>query len=223
MHSIDGQSIDAHDISDHRLLDQLMHRPIESRRRRRAALITLGLVAAASVGTLRTLSVAEARSAGTPDVQQQKKKATASRTPAKPAAAKPQATQPQGPDGKQVYSTTCAACHQATGLGVEGTYPPLAGSEIVEGDEGKVVRIVLHGLTGPVEVAGETYSGAMPPWGGVLKDPEIAAVVTYVRGAWGNHAAPVTAAKVASIRASTAARKTPWTAPELAQLPASSK
>src|SRR5881275_688754 len=129
----------------------------------------------------------------------------------------------QSPDGKVVFSTTCAACHQASGEGVEGTYPPLAGSEIVEGDDAKVVRIVLHGLTGPVEVAGETYSGAMPPWGGVLKDPEIAAVITYVRGAFGNHAAPVTAAKVASIRASTAARKTPWTAPELAAIPASSK
>src|SRR5258705_4924492 len=100
-------------------------------------------------------------------------------------------TTAQGPDGKVVYSTTCAACHQATGEGVEGTYPPLAGSEWVNGDEAKVIRIVLHGLTGPVEVAGETYSGMMPPWGGVLKDPELAAVLTYVRSAWGNKAAPI--------------------------------
>jgi len=170
---------------------------------------------------LSTRSVAEAR--GTDAVAPQAKKAPARRTTAKPAASKAQLQQQQGPDGKQIYSTTCAACHQATGLGVEGTYPPLAGSEIVEGDDGKIARIVLHGLTGPVEVAGETYSGAMPAWGGVLKDPEIAAVITYVRGAWGNHAAPVTAAKVASIRASNAARKTPWTAAELAQIPASAK
>jgi mono/diheme cytochrome c family protein len=195
-----------------------MHRRLESRRRR-AALITLGLVAVAGAGMLSTRSVAEARS--TDDVvAPQTRKAPARRPAAKPTVAR---QQPQGPDGKQVYSTTCAACHQATGLGVEGTYPPLAGSEIVEGDEGKVARIVLHGLTGPVEVAGETYSGAMPPWGGVLKDPEIAAVITYVRGAWGNHAAPVTAAKVASIRASNAARKTPWTAAELAAIPATPK
>jgi mono/diheme cytochrome c family protein len=197
-----------------------MYRRLESRRRR-AVLITLGLVAAASTGMLSTRSVAEAR--GTDAAAPQAKNASARRTTAKPAATKPQSQQQQGPDGKQVYSTTCAACHQATGLGVEGTYPPLAGSEIVEGDDGKIARIVLHGLTGPVEVAGETYSGAMPPWGGVLKDPEIAAVITYIRSAWGNHAAPVTAAKVASIRASNAARKTPWTAPELAQIPASAK
>ena len=196
-----------------------MYRRLESRRRR-AALITLGLVAVAGAGMLSTRSVAEARGIDHA-VAPQSRKAPARRTAAKPVAK--QQPQQQGPDGKQVYSTTCAACHQATGLGVEGTYPPLAGSEIVEGDEGKVARIVLHGLTGPVEVAGETYSGAMPPWGGVLKDPEIAAVITYVRGAWGNHAAPVTAAKVASIRASNAARKTPWTAAELAQIPASAK
>jgi len=176
----------------------------------------------ASVGTLRSFSVAEARAAG--DVPRQvKKSATKTSKPAaKPAAkaaATPAAQAPaQGPDGKVVYSTTCAACHQATGEGVEGTYPPLAGSEIVNGDEAKVIRIVLHGLTGPVEVAGETYSGMMPPWGGVLKDPELAAVLTYVRSAWGNKAAPVTVSKVAAIRAATASRTTPWTAAELANV-----
>ena len=199
-----------------------MHRPVESRPFRRAALLTLGLVAVASVGTLRSFSVAEAHAAG--DVPRQvKKSATKTSKPApKPAAkaaATPAAQAPaQGPDGKVVYSTTCAACHQATGEGVEGTYPPLAGSEIVNGDEAKVVRIVLHGLTGPVEVAGETYSGMMPPWGGVLKDPELAAVLTYVRSAWGNKAAPVTVSTVAAIRAATASRTTPWTAAELANV-----
>ena len=197
-----------------------MHRPVESRSFRRAALLTLGLVTVASVATLRSFSTAEARSAN--DVPRPvKKTATKTSKPATKPAAKATATKPasatvaQGPDGKVVFSTTCAACHQATGEGVEGTYPPLAGSEIVNGDENKVVRIVLHGLTGPVEVAGETYSGMMPPWGGVLKDPEIAAVLTYVRSAWGNHAAPVTVSKVAAIRAATASRTTPWTVAEL--------
>ena len=199
-----------------------MHRPVESRPFRRAALLTLGLVAVASVGTLRTFSVAEAHAAG--DVPRQvKKSATKTSKPAAKPAAKAAATRAaqapaQGPDGKVVYSTTCAACHQATGEGVEGTYPPLAGSEIVNGDEAKVVRIVLHGLTGPVEVAGETYSGMMPPWGGVLKDPELAAVLTYARSAWGNKAAPITPATVAAIRAATASRTTPWTVAELAQV-----
>jgi cbb3-type cytochrome c oxidase subunit III len=179
-------------------------------------------VAVASVVTLRSFSIAEAHAAG--DVPRQvKKPATKASKPAQKPAAKAAATPAaqapaQGPDGKVVYSTTCAACHQATGEGVEGTYPPLAGSEIVNGDEAKVVRIVLHGLTGPVEVAGETYSGMMPPWGGVLKDPELAAVLTYVRSAWGNKAAPVTVSKVAAIRAATASRTTPWTAAELANV-----
>jgi mono/diheme cytochrome c family protein len=203
-----------------------MHRPVESRPFRRAALLTLGLVTVASVGALRSFSIAEARSVS--DVPRQPKAAVKTPRPAAKPTAKPAAkpasttpaTQPaaQGPDGKVVYSTTCAACHQATGEGVEGTYPPLAGSEIVNGDEAKVVRIVLHGLTGPVEVAGETYSGMMPPWGGVLKDPELAAVLTYVRSAWGNKAAPITTSKVAAIRAATASRTTPWTAAELAQV-----
>ena len=200
-----------------------MHRPVESRSFRRAALLTLGLVTVASVGTLRSFSTAEARSASDVPRPVNKPGAKTAKPAAKPVAKAARTTPAphaaaQGPDGKVVYSTTCAACHQATGEGVEGTYPPLAGSEIVNGDEAKVVRIVLHGLTGPVEVAGETYSGMMPPWGGVLKDPELAAVLTYARSAWGNKAAPITPATVAAIRAATASRTTPWTVAELAQV-----
>jgi cbb3-type cytochrome c oxidase subunit III len=169
-----------------------MHRPLVSRR---SALVAFALVAAGSIGALRTIPTAEAR------------------TP-RPHAAVPAL----GADGKQVYSTTCAACHQATGEGVEGTYPPLAGSEWVNGDESKVVRIVLNGVTGPVEVAGETYNGMMPAWGPVLKDADIAAVLTYVRSSWGNKAAPITEATVAKIRAGTSSRTTPWTAAELANV-----
>ena len=129
----------------------------------------------------------------------------------------PAATRAQAADGKKVYSATCAACHQATGEGAAGTYPPLAGSEYVTGEEGKLARVVLHGLAGEIEVQGETYNGAMPAWGAVLNDADIAAVLTYIRSAWGNKAAPVTAATVAQIRAATASRKTPWTAQELAK------
>jgi mono/diheme cytochrome c family protein len=180
------------------------------------------------VGTLRTPSTAEARGSIT-DVQQAARKTATARKPAPAKTSKaakvatPVAAKAQGPDGKQVYATTCAACHQATGLGVEGTYPPLAGSEWVTGDEGKLVRIVLHGLTGPVEVAGETYAGAMPPWAGVLKDADIAAVTTYLRSTWGNKAAPITESTVASIRSSTKARTAPWTAAELAAIKSSAK
>ena len=116
--------------------------------------------------------------------------------------------------GAQIFSSTCAACHQAQGEGTN-VYPPLAGSEWVNGDESRVIRILLHGLTGEVEVQGQVYSGAMPPWGPTLSDAEIAAVLTYIRSSWGNNAFPVTAATVAKARTSYAGRTTPWTVPEL--------
>jgi mono/diheme cytochrome c family protein len=109
------------------------------------------------------------------------------------------------------------------GEGIEEKYPPLAGSELATDDDGKIIRIILHGLTGPVEVQGTTFEGLMPPWGPTLKDAEIAAVATYVRGAWGNKAAPVTVARVTAIRAATKSRKTPWTAAELARVVAATK
>jgi mono/diheme cytochrome c family protein len=174
--------------------------------------LTLALVAAASAGVLYPASAANAQS-------KTSAKKVATKTPAKstkPAAKTTAAAKEQLPDGKQVYSTTCAACHQPAGEGTGGVFPPLAGSEWVNGDDAKIVRILLHGVTGPIEVAGETYNGMMPPWGGTLKDADIAAVLTYVRSAWGNKAAPITAAKVASIRSATSARTTPWTAAELA-------
>lgn len=146
--------------------------------------------------------------------------ALAAAAAASPAAAQAAARAPgaQPPDGAKLYGATCASCHQAGGQGAEGSYPPLAGSEWVESEE-RLVRILLHGLTGEVEVAGETYRGLMPPWGGALKDAELAAVASYVRSSFGNRAAPVAAATVARVRAATAARKAPWTAAELARVP----
>ena len=139
-------------------------------------------------------------------------------------AATPAAAAPALPvDGAKLFATTCAACHQVSGDGLEDRYPALNGSEWVTGDEQKLIRIVMHGLSGPVDVAGQTFDGAMPAWGGVLKDPEIAAVTSYVRSAWGNKAAPITAATVTAIRSATTARKTPWSAAEIALIPATLK
>ena len=116
--------------------------------------------------------------------------------------------------GAQIFSSTCAACHQAQGEGTD-KYPPLAGSELVNGDESRVVRIILHGLTGDVEVQGQVFSGAMPAWGPTLTDAEIAAVATYIRASWGNNALPVTTATVTQARSAHAGRTAPWTIPEL--------
>lgn len=131
-------------------------------------------------------------------------------------------TQP-GRSGAQVYGAVCAACHQPSGEGNGETYPPLAGSSWVTGDERRLVRVVLHGLTGEIDVEGQTYAGAMPPWGPTLKDEEIAAVATYVRNSWGNKAAAVATATVAQLRAAHKARTAPWTAAELAQAASAAK
>ena len=131
---------------------------------------------------------------------------------AQPFAAQPQPNAHQPPDGKDVYATTCAACHQLDGSGLTDVYPPLAESEWVTGDEERLIKVVLHGLTGEIEVGGELYSGAMPAWGPSLNDAQVAAVLTYVRKSWGNAAPAVTPATVARVRRATAARAVPWTA-----------
>lgn len=121
--------------------------------------------------------------------------------------------------GKRVYTQYCAVCHQTTGEGVAAQFPPLAGSEWVlsqdwHGDN-HLVKIVLNGLQGPVQVKGNNYNNAMAPWGGVLKDEQIAAVLTYIRNEWGNQAPPIPVEFVASVREENAARTEAWTQPEL--------
>jgi mono/diheme cytochrome c family protein len=125
--------------------------------------------------------------------------------------------------GKKLYNT-CATCHQATGTGVPGVYPPLAKSEWVLGSDERLVRILLHGLSGEVQVLGNTYNGAMPnfgPGGGYnWKDEQIAYVLTYIRQEWGNTAAEITPERVKEIRTGGAAgRAKPWTQAELLALP----
>jgi mono/diheme cytochrome c family protein len=108
--------------------------------------------------------------------------------------------------GKKVFlvPTYCVQCHQATGLGLPGTYPPLAGSEWVNGPDNRVISIVLYGLQGPVTVKGTVFkAAAMPsfgPSGFNLGDEKIAAVLTYVRQEWGNKSGPITADQVAAVR-----------------------
>lgn len=121
----------------------------------------------------------------------------------------------QAPDGAKIYAATCQACHQASGLGLPNQFPPLVGSEWVTGSEERLLRIILHGVVGEIEVEGETFNGAMPTWGPTFKDEELAAVATYVRQAWGNKAAAITTATVTRVRTQYASRTTPWTAREL--------
>ncbi len=120
--------------------------------------------------------------------------------------------------GKRLFQT-CAACHQASGTGVPGVYPALAGSEWVQGNEERLVRIMLHGLAGPLKVEGKDYNGNMPafgPGGGYnWSDDKISYIVTYIRQEWGNKGGAITADQVKEIREKNSGRAKPWAAEEL--------
>jgi mono/diheme cytochrome c family protein len=120
--------------------------------------------------------------------------------------------------GKKVFMGTCITCHQADGKGQPGVYPPLAGSEWAQGDEQRVIRIVLHGLNGPITVESKDFNNVMAPLGESLKDEQIANALSYVRSEWGNKAPEVQPETVAKVRADTASRKTYWTAAELLKI-----
>lgn len=120
--------------------------------------------------------------------------------------------------GAKVFKSQCAACHQASGLGVPGVYPPLAGSEWVTGHQEALARILINGMNGPVEVAGKSYNGNMPAFGpnGLnLKPKEIAAVLTYIRQDWGNAASDVTEETMNTYMQQYASRGTPWNATDV--------
>lgn len=102
--------------------------------------------------------------------------------------------------GQKVYATNCSSCHQATGKGQPGVFPPLAGNPVVTGDASKVIHIVKNGLSGKITVNGAAYNGQMPAWKGTLSDGDIAAVVSYIRTSWGNKASTVTASQVTSAK-----------------------
>src|SRR5271166_1677661 len=101
-----------------------------------------------------------------------------------------------GPDGSKIYASNCASCHGASGQGLPGSFPPLAGNPFVTGDPSKVIAAVDNGMHGAITVNGQTFNGSMPAWKATLKPDEIAAVITYIRSSWGNKAPPVTEAQI---------------------------
>jgi mono/diheme cytochrome c family protein len=123
--------------------------------------------------------------------------------------------------GKVAYEQACMPCHQQTGLGVPGQFPPLAESEWANTTgAGRMIRIALHGLSGEVVVKGQKWNAAMP--GGIgetLSDNDLAAAISYIRGSWGNKASLVKPAEVKAVKSKTAGRSQPWTAGQLLDLP----
>ncbi len=118
-----------------------------------------------------------------------------------------------GDQGQAVYGRTCVTCHQLNGRGMPGSFPPLDRT-IVAGDKARLIRLVLHGMSGPITVQGRSYNNVMAPWKS-LHDRDVAAVLTYVRQRFGNGASAVTVGEVARERAATASRTTLWTPREL--------
>ena len=106
--------------------------------------------------------------------------------------------------GKAKFDTTCAACHQVSGLGKEGVAPPLVGSEwVLAPGPNRIAHIVLNGLTGQMTVKGQPYNLTMVAWRDNFTDKEIAAILTYVRSSWGNNASAVTPEQIKAARADT--------------------
>jgi mono/diheme cytochrome c family protein len=113
---------------------------------------------------------------------------------------------PRGPDpatmmrSQEVYEEHCLVCHQASGKGVPSMVPTLVESDWVAGDEERLIRAVLEGLEGPIEVKGKTFRGVMSAQPD-LSDDDVAAVLTYVRQGFGNDSPVVTPERVAEVRA----------------------
>ena len=120
--------------------------------------------------------------------------------------------------GKKVFEISCAACHQLSGLGLDGIAPPLIDSEWVLGSPDRLVRIVLNGLIGPITVKGRTFEGVEMPAVQNLKSQEIADALTYLRREWGHQSDPIDRRTVLRIMDETEDRDDPWTAEELRKI-----
>ncbi|HEX7897633.1 MAG TPA: PVC-type heme-binding CxxCH protein [Planctomycetota bacterium] len=110
--------------------------------------------------------------------------------------------------GAEIYSREghCATCHQPDGEGLAlSGFPPISKSPWVTQDEDRLIKLTLKGMFGPLELDGKKYPGLTPmtPFGGLLGDEDVAAVLTYVRNSFGNKATPLTAAKVKQVREAT--------------------
>jgi nitrite reductase (NO-forming) len=100
--------------------------------------------------------------------------------------------------GKALYASTCIACHQADGKGIEKAFPPLVKSDYFASDPKKIIQVITHGLTGPITVNGKLFDGVMPMQ--TLSDNQVASIVTYVLNNFGNKGGEVDAAEVAKVR-----------------------
>lgn len=120
-------------------------------------------------------------------------------------------------DGQQLFDSYCSACHQYDDQGM-GEAPPLDGAPWVAGPAERLIRIILHGVSGRIEMAGKVYDREMPGFGRVLSDRQAASLATYVRKRFAQVTDPVTPAEVKRIRQEQARRTTYWPADELLEI-----
>jgi mono/diheme cytochrome c family protein len=120
--------------------------------------------------------------------------------------------------GATHFQNYCAACHQYDGQGV-GEAPPLDNSPWVTGPENRLIRIVLHGVRGRMEIHGKTYNREMPGFGPILSDADVASLLTYVRRRFGGPGEAITAAAVGRVRAASPGRTDYWSVDELLEAP----
>ena len=116
-------------------------------------------------------------------------------------AASTQPAQTSKQKGSAVYKKYCLTCHQADGSGVPRMNPPLIKTSYVTGDKGKLIKWVLQGSVEKVPIDGQNYSNNMPPQKN-LTDQQVADVLTYIRGSFGNKSPAVLPADVKTVRAS---------------------
>lgn len=121
--------------------------------------------------------------------------------------------------GRQLYLSTCSGCHGTDGAGMARFAPPLIGSDWVLGDGKRLALILLHGMEGPVDVAGKVYNAPeilpIMPAHSTMDDASITAILTYIRNEWGNQAGPINKRVVGMTRITSQGRVVPWTANEL--------
>ncbi|HEX5960738.1 MAG TPA: multicopper oxidase domain-containing protein [Rhodanobacteraceae bacterium] len=160
-------------------------------------------MAHAIIGAQGVLQVGDAAA-----IAAEKPPITAAKTGAVPTpAAAPNAAGPAGPykfdpaRGASLYTSTCAACHQATGMGLPGAFPPLKDDPVVlDPDPAVQIDTILHGAHGRT-IGGTTYPSAMPGFGSMLSDADVADIANHERTSWGNQGKPVTADQVKAVRA----------------------
>ena len=132
---------------------------------------------------------------------------------------RPLQTRPPGAEpGSAHFQSYCAACHQYDGQG-GGEAPPLDDSPWVTGPQERIIKIVLHGVRGKMEVHGKTYNREMPGFGAILSDGDIASLLSYVRKRFGGPSEPITRKAVSRVRTLNQDRTEYWSVDELLMEP----